>query len=195
MRMTLGQDPRFFTAGGAGGVFAHLRAKWGWFVGLGLASTILGVLALGLTVSATLASVLIVGSFMVLIGAAEILIGLRARSWSRVVFWELAGLLYLVAGSFAIFDPVPASFLITLLLGAGLLATGAVRIMLGLQMHGSTPKGPLLLAGVVTGLLGLVIVIGWPGNSLMVLGTLLGIDLIFYGISWLIFGLGLRASR
>jgi len=47
----------------------------------------------------------------------------------------------------------------------------------------------------VTGLLGLVIIVYWPGSSLYVLGTLLGIDLIFHGVGWIQFGLALRSRH
>jgi uncharacterized membrane protein HdeD (DUF308 family) len=53
----------------------------------------------------------------------------------------------------------------------------------------------VLLASAVTFLLGLIIVAHWPANSLWVLGTLLGIDLLFNGAGWVSFGLGLRARR
>jgi uncharacterized membrane protein HdeD (DUF308 family) len=53
----------------------------------------------------------------------------------------------------------------------------------------------VFLASAVTILLGLIIVIHWPADSVWVLGTLLGVDLLFNGSGWLSFGLGLRARR
>ena len=40
------------------------------------------------------------------------------------------------------------------------------------------------LARAVTFLLGLIIVIHWPLDSAYVLGTLLGVDLLFHGAGW-----------
>ena len=48
------------------------------------------------------------------------------------------------------------------------------------------------LAGAVTTLLGAFILAGWPANSAYILGIFLGVDMIFYGASWLNFGLFLR---
>ena len=45
----------------------------------------------------------------------------------------------------------------------------------------------------VTALLGLLIVSGWPGNSLSVIGLLLGIELVFTGVTWIFFALRLRS--
>ena len=191
--MTFQQPPRSTATSRLGNYVETMRPKWGWFVALGLVAATLGFVALALTVTATIVSVVTIGIFMVLTGMTEIAIGFRARTWGRILYWELAGLLYVLAGAFAIANPLPATFVITLLLGAGLLATGLVRLFLGWQMHESTTRGPLILAGAVTALLGLVIVLGWPGNSIFVLGTLLGIDLLFSGMSWIFFGLRLRS--
>ncbi len=171
-----------------------LRDKWGWFVGFGAAAAALGALALGLSATATIASVLTIGVFMVLIGVSEIFIGFRARGWGQALYWEVGGVLYVLAGLFAIDDPVPASVVITLLLGAALLATGAVRAWFAFRMHDTPTRTPLMVSGVVTALLGAVIVLGWPGNSLLILGMLLGIDLLFVGIGWVVLGLRLRAA-
>jgi uncharacterized membrane protein HdeD (DUF308 family) len=81
------------------------------------------------------------------------------------------------------------------MLGAGLIAAGIVRIVLGFQLPHDHPRALVFLAGAVTALLGLIIVGHWPADSVLVLGTLLGIDLLFHGAGWVSFGLGLRARR
>jgi uncharacterized membrane protein HdeD (DUF308 family) len=50
----------------------------------------------------------------------------------------------------------------------------------------------VLLSGVITLLIGLVIVAHWPVASLYVLGIFLGVDLVLAGASWLAIGLGLK---
>ena len=34
-----------------------------------------------------------------------------------------------------------------------------------------------------------MILAGWPGDTLIILGTLFGIDMVFYGAGWAAFGL------
>lgn len=191
--MTFGGRPGDDFDAAAGALFGQFRSRWAWFVGFGAIASLLGLVALILTGTATLASVITLGTFMMLTGAIEMAIGFGARSWSGLVFWELAGLLYLVAGLFAVSNPVAASSILTLMLGAGFLATGVVRFVIALRMRPGR-RVALLVAGAVTALLGLVIVIGWPGNSLFVLGTLIGIDLLFYGLSWIVFGMSLQSA-
>lgn len=178
-----------------GSAVERLRHRWGWIVAYGAFSALLGLTALILTESATVASVLVIGFFMMVAGVVEIGIGLRSRGAGRILAWEAAGVLYLLAGLFAVALPEIASAVITLLLGAGLIATGVVRIILGTRMTGTRSRGAVVLAGLVTTLLGLFIVTGWPASSAFVLGLFLGLDLLFYGITWIVLGTRLAAHH
>jgi uncharacterized membrane protein HdeD (DUF308 family) len=50
-------------------------------------------------------------------------------------------------------------------------------------------------SGVITTLAGIVVALGWPVNTLWLLGRVLAIDLIFQGVAAIAFGLALRADR
>jgi uncharacterized membrane protein HdeD (DUF308 family) len=54
------------------------------------------------------------------------------------------------------------------------------------------PWGWVVASGIITLLLGLIIVAKWPVSSVYTLGIFLGIDLIFIGSGWLTIGLALR---
>ncbi len=175
-----------------GGAIHRLSPHWKYFLGLGLLATLLGVAALVMVVTSTVVSVVMLGVFIVLSGALEVVIGARSRSWTRFFLWMLAGLFYMVAGATVIAQPIFAAAIFTLVLGAGLVATGVLRVWLGLELPPGQPSGMVLFSGAITTALGVLIVIGWPGNSLYVLGLMLGVDLIFYGWGWIGFGLFLR---
>lgn len=175
-----------------GGAIHRLSVQWKYFVGLGLLATLLGAAALTLVVASTIVSVVTLGVFIVLSGIVEVVIGTRSRSWGRFFLWILAGLLYIAAGASVIAQPLFAASVFTLLLGAGLVATGLIRVWLGLELPPGQPSGMVLFSGAITTALGVLILIGWPGNSLYVLGLMLGLDLIFYGWGWIGFGLFLR---
>ena len=48
--------------------------------------------------------------------------------------------------------------------------------------------------GLITFLLGLLLIAGWPATGLWVIGLFIGINLILYGIAWIALALGLRGS-
>jgi len=174
-----------------GTAMERLRHRWAWFVALGVLAAVLGVLALGMVVHATLTTVFIIAIFMILAGGSEIIIGLTAKTWAREFLFVIAGLFYIVAGAFALARPGPAAVILTLLLGSALVVAGVTRAFIGMHMA-SHARTMVVLGGGVTALVGLFVIVGWPANSLVILGTLLGVDLLFTGVMWIGFGLRLR---
>ncbi len=174
------------------GAMAPLRAKWGWIVALGVVYLIAGVIALGSVIAATVATVMVVGVMMIVSGVAEVINAFQVRTWGKFIFWLLLGLLYIVAGFVAWRNPMLTAALLTLILGASLVASGVMRIILAFGMRSGSPWIWVLVSGVVTTLLGLIILAHWPVNSLYILGVFLGVDLIIAGGGWIGVGLSLR---
>jgi uncharacterized membrane protein HdeD (DUF308 family) len=173
----------------------HLRGRWGEIVAFGALLIALGIGALCFTLPSTVATVTLNGLFFIVAGAAEIGVGAHAKSWARFFLWIVGGALYLVAGIVCILNPIFASLALTLMLGAGLIAAAAVRAYLAFRLPAGNARLTVLLAAAVTFLLGLIIVVRWPSDSVYVLGVLLGVDLLFHGFGWASFGLALRARR
>ena len=170
-----------------------LRAKSGWIVALGVIYVITGIIALGSVVMATVASVFVVGIMMLIAGIAEVINAFQVKSWGRFVLWLLLGALYIVAGFTTFENPLLAAVLLTLILGIALIASGIMRMILAFSMQAGTPWIWILASGVITLLIGLVILAHWPVSSLYVLGIFLGVDLVFAGVGWIGLGLGLRS--
>jgi uncharacterized membrane protein HdeD (DUF308 family) len=173
----------------------RLRAKWGAILAFGLLLMLLGAASLAFVLFSTLAMVTLNGVLLVVAGAAEIGVGMHARSWGRFFLWVAGGVLYVLAGVFCIFYPLAASAILTLMIGAGLIAAAIVRAYLAFELPPGPRRAMVWLGCAVTFLLGLIIVIHWPMSSAYVLGTLLGVDLLFHGAGWVSFALGLRAHR
>ncbi|MGB8900295.1 MAG: DUF308 domain-containing protein [Methylocella sp.] len=68
------------------------RPRWGLIVALGILIACMGVAALALVVSATVASVYTIAVFMIVAGAAESATGLSAKTWRGFVVWILPDL-------------------------------------------------------------------------------------------------------
>ena len=170
-----------------------LRAKWGWIVALGVVFLIAGVVALGNVVVGTASAVMIVGIMMIMGGAAELIAAFGVKDWKRSLFWGLLGVLYVAAGIIAILNPFAAATILTLMLGAALVVGGVLRIFLAFEMRSAgKPWGWVVFSGLITLLLGIMIIAQWPASSFFVLGIFLGIDLIFIGSAWISMGLALK---
>ncbi len=170
-----------------------LRAKWGWIVALGIIFMLAGVIALGSVVMATVWAVTIVGIMMIMAGVAEIIAAFNVKDWGKFAVWMLLGLLYVAAGVICFLNPFAAATVLTLMLGIALVVGGIVRMFLAWHMReAGKPWGWIVVSGIISILLGAMIIAKWPYSSFYVLGIFLGIDLIFIGSSWLSIGLALK---
>jgi uncharacterized membrane protein HdeD (DUF308 family) len=173
----------------------RLRSKWGAIVAFGALLMIMGAAALIFAVASTLAIVTLNGVLFLIGGVAEIGVGMHAKAWGRFFLWVLGGALYIAAGVLCILNPALAAGILTLLLGAGLIAAGVVRAVLAFELPSGARRPMLFVAAAMTFLLGLIIVIHWPLSSVYALGTLLGVDLLVHGAGWVSFGIGLRKAN
>ena len=169
----------------------RLKARWGWFLAYGLLCAVFGVAALVMVAASTLAVVFLIAIMLIIAGGAEILLGFNSRDWPSFFLWVISGLFYLVFGAFALAQPIAAAAALTVFVGVGFLIAGAARVWLGLHLPDGH-KTFVVLAGVITLALGAMILAGWPGDTLIILGTLFGVDMVFYGASWAALGLKLR---
>ncbi|MBL8579419.1 MAG: HdeD family acid-resistance protein [Mesorhizobium sp.] len=172
----------------------ELRAKWGWFVALGIMMLVFGGIALGNLLIATVASVYLVGIMMLMVGGFEIAHAFGVKTWGGFFYWLLGGLLYAIAGVIAFTNPALAAGVLTLLLAASLIAAGVVRAWIGFKHWNDKGAGWIITAAIITALCGIVIAIGWPVNSVWVLGMFLAIDMIFQGWTCIALGLALKSG-
>jgi len=178
---------------GLGAAIGPLQAKWASITAFGVLLVVLGCTSLCFSLYATMTVVTINGVLFLIGGGAEFAMGMHARSWTRFFLWLIGGTLYLAAGVICIVNPTLGRVALTLALGAALIAAGLVRVYLATRLPAGEPRLPVFVAAAVTILLGLIIVNHWPVDSVYVLGTLLGVDLLFHGVGWVSFGMGLHA--
>ncbi|MGH2339868.1 HdeD family acid-resistance protein [Segnochrobactraceae bacterium EtOH-i3] len=165
---------------------------WIWFVVLGIALIALGLFAGANLFASTLVTIFYIGILMLFAGIAEILHAIGVKEWRGFLFSLISGLFYCAAGFFAFYDPTRADAVFTLLLAVALIAAGLLRLIVGFTSRAQKGWGWIVAGGVVTTLLGLMILTRWPFDSLWVLGLFLSIDLIFQGWAFVAVGFGLR---
>lgn len=172
----------------------QLGKSWGWFVALGVVLIVLGIIAIGSEFVATLLSVMVFASLLLIGGVAQIVNAFFARCWGYCLLHILAGILYIVVGAMMLEDPLRAIVQLTLILAVAFIVGGLVRVFFVLfQRFAGWPW--VLLNGIVELLLGIMIWRQWPEASLWVIGMFVGIDLIFSGWSWVMLGLGVKSVR
>ena len=168
-----------------------IRENWGWFLALGIVQILVGTAAVLMAVFATIASVIVLGMLALIGGGVQLASAIWSRGWSGAFHHILIGALYLVFGILIVNRPLLAAEIITLVLGILFLVGGAFRIGLALttRFH---HWGWVIVSGVITLLLGGLILSGFPGTSFWVIGTFIGIELLFTGWTWVMLAIGLK---
>ena len=89
-------------------------------------------------------------------------------------------------------EPVQGSLIITIFLIAALVVAGVMRIVIGLKHRELKGWWLLVLGGLVSVVVAYLLYAMLPWSGLWVLGTLIAIELLIQGFTWLQFGLSLR---
>ena len=92
------------------------------------------------------------------------------------VFRVLSGLLYIGGAIFILIDPIDSEVSLTLFAGILLLVEGVMELASGASSSGQA-GGLSIVDGILTSLIGVLLVVEWPFDSLWALGTLFGVAL------------------
>ncbi len=170
----------------------QLRSHAGVFLGLGLALIALGSLAIYSVTFATFASVIFFGWLLVFSGFIQFGHALYAREWSGFLLQLLLGIFALVAGGLILYRPTAGAISLTLLLSFLFIIQGTIRIVLALTRRFEHWVW-VLVSGILTLILGILILRQWPYSGLYIIGLFVGIDLIFNG--WTLVMLSFAAKK
>jgi uncharacterized membrane protein HdeD (DUF308 family) len=140
-------------------------------------------------------SILHIGAMMFAGGLLELVDALAVADWRGERLRLLAGAIYGFAGAIIIFDPLLAFAALSLALAILLSFVGALRIAYDFQHHDEEAPGSIVGKGAFTLVAAVVVLVGWPGISPWLLGTVLAVDLMFQGWSFATLGLAARARR
>src|SRR5262245_58511082 len=163
--------------------------KWWLFLALGVLAIVIGVvLLLNLfTAVATLALLVTLGFLAT--GISEVITAGRYRS----VLGLAAGAVLILAGLASLAWPAITLGALGGVTGIALIASGVVRIMgaVSLRLEG---WGWLLVGGAISVVIG-VVALFWPDATIVALAILLGLRMLVFGVSEVMFGLSLHAAR
>jgi uncharacterized membrane protein HdeD (DUF308 family) len=170
---------------------AEIDRKWRWYLALGIFLIILGWIAAGSAIATTVLSVTVFGWVLLVAGAALIVLSFLTGNWGGFLLSLGAGALSIIAGIAILNSPLAGAAAITLMIGTILVAVGIFRSIASIVMQFSN-WGWALLSGIVSFVLGALLLKNWQTASLWFLGLYIGIDLMFHGLSWIMFSLGVH---
>jgi len=168
-----------------------LRKRWRSVLWFGALLVVLGVIATSAAPFLTLASMVLIGGLLMVVGILQGIHAFAYRRWGGFFVDLLASVLYLALGFLMIANPGATAEALTLLIALFLIFGGIFRIVIAsmIRFHNAAW---LVLHGAINLLLGILIWQQWPMSGHVIIGLFLGIDLIFNGLSLVMLGLAAK---
>lgn len=149
----------------------------------GVSLICLGMLAVAAPLFAAVAVNAIIAWLIIFAGVVHLVVAFHSREAGSVIWRLLVGLAYICFGGYVIARPALGVASLTLLLASLFLVEGIFNIVLFFRTPTALRSGWFLVDGIVTLLLGLMIYMQWPSSSAWAIGTLVGVSLIFSGVT------------
>ena len=149
----------------------------------GIVMLICGIAAIALPLVSGIGVVIIVAWVLLLAGVSHLFLAFHTYSVGGVLWQILLALIYGAAAVFMLMNPLAGLVTLTLVLAVFLLIEAGLETALYFQVRRKINAGWILFDAIVTLLLAILIWSQWPTSSLWFIGTLVGISLIFSGIS------------
>ncbi len=169
-----------------------VRKASGWSMFWGILMFVCGILAISLPLASSIGIVILLGWLLVFAGVSHLFFAFHCHSVGGVLWQVLLAIVYAIAGIYMLMNPLLGVLSLTLLLAVFLLAEGILEIALYFRIRRVRHRGWILFDGIVTLILGILIWAQWPSSSVWLIGTLVGISLIFSGVSRFMLSLAIR---
>lgn len=164
----------------------------GWSIALSVLMIVAGVLAIILPPAAGIAVTILVGWLLVFSGVAHLVFGWHTRTTGALIWELLLGILYILVGAYVLFHPVAGLASLTLALAIYLLMEAVLEFVLSVRLRPLPGSGWLLFDAIITLVLAILIWRTWPSSAPWVIGTLVGISMLFSGVCRLVLSLAAR---
>jgi uncharacterized membrane protein HdeD (DUF308 family) len=160
----------------------------------GVILILLGIAAIAFPLSATLVAETWVAIILVMAGVTKLVYAFQTREEGGFLWKLLLSLLYIGTGLVLWLYPLEGLLTLTLVLGIFLFTEGIFEIILAFQLRPMPNWLWVLSNGIITVILGGMISLEWPLNAPWVIGMLLGISILFTGISRIMLAVVARSA-
>ena len=160
----------------------EIRKSWGWFLALGILFMLSGVICIAGDVTATFVSVLFFGWLLLFSGVVALIHAFGTRTWSGFFFYLLSALLRGFTGYLLIRYPGAGAASLTLVLASFFVVGGLFRAVTA-GMAQLPRWGWVVFSGIVSLVLGIMLLVQLPNTSIWFIGFAIGLDLLFDGAS------------
>jgi|SRR6202046_3371327 uncharacterized membrane protein HdeD (DUF308 family) len=173
---------------------ARVGRHWGWVLGFGCVTFVLGILALAWPGRTLIVVAVVFGAQLVVMGIFRFVSAFASSDLTggTRVLLALLGVLSLIIGLYAVRHILVTLLALALLLGIFWVVNGAIELFSALSHRGMQGRGWTAFMGILSVVSG-VIVLAYPGISLRVLAVVLSIWLLVYGVMLILLAAQIRS--
>jgi uncharacterized membrane protein HdeD (DUF308 family) len=166
----------------------------GWFISLGVVLVVGGVVALSYPRYTGIGLAVMIGWILVLSAVMYGISGWTALKVGRAMAQLVLALLYAAAGVYLVLNPGRGLMFLGWLLGVLFFLEGILKLAFAAGARALPGRSWLLFTGLVSALLGVLILARWPISSTFVVGLFTGLNLMFGGWAAISVGAAMRAA-
>lgn len=157
--------------------------NWILMLIVGGLAVVLGVLALANPFAASVTATVIAGWSFLFLGVLQAFAAFNAASTGAKIAGMLLGLLAIVIGVHIIAQPLQGLLSLTFAAGILFLSSGVIKLIFGFSSFEGSARWAMVISGVVSLILGAMVLNNFPQSAAVLLGVLLAIELLSNGIS------------
>jgi uncharacterized membrane protein HdeD (DUF308 family) len=164
----------------------NIRKATGWVIALSIALIILGILAILSPGIASAFFTITIGWITLISGVVMIVESFQSKPVRGFWLNLIVGILYVVAGIYILFNVGAAVVALTFAFGVLFVVEGIFTIIMAFtNRSGHRMSWLVALNGIVTLILGIMVLNRWPFSAIWLIGLYVGISLLMSGISLL----------
>jgi uncharacterized membrane protein HdeD (DUF308 family) len=173
-----------------------IKKATNWVIFLSIALIVLGILAIISPMVASAFFTAMMGWIALISGILMVIQSFRSHPVKGFWLNLIVGLLYAISGLYILVNLGAALLVLTLAFGILFIVEGIYTIIMGfVQKVGRSMSWLVVLNGVVTLILGIMVLNRWPVSALWLIGLYVGISLLLTGISLLAAALAARKAN
>lgn len=153
-----------------------------------------GIAAIANPLPATLAAEQIAAWIFLISGIFQVLALFRNLSWSERLWQALLALACMWLGVSLLTNPLAGILALTLVVAIGFAFSGAAKLVLASGMRGTPLFWPFVLSGVFSLVFAGLVLFNLPEMAGIVLGLMLGLELLVSGVTMIALAIRLRAD-
>lgn len=155
---------------------------------------VIGIVAILVPVLASVAIDLFIGWVLVGLSGFVLVDAFARQGFARIAFRVLLALATFAAGLYLLVAPLEGTYTLTVMLVIWFVAGGFTQIMIGIAEWKLPGAGMMTVSGVLSLVLGVLIANRLPEAAGWAIGLLVGIQLVFYGMTAVATWLALRRT-